>query len=90
MKTEESTERLTNTPLPDDHSGYTVQDYVGQEVEVESTAITLGETQFLALSRVESVVCAKPTVSAPKRQRRLSGPCRQAGREEIEVVVSLL
>ncbi|NXG71673.1 IRF1 factor, partial [Baryphthengus martii] len=41
VKTEESTERLTNTPLPDDHSGYTVHDYTGQEVEVESTSITL-------------------------------------------------
>ncbi|NXJ43683.1 IRF1 factor, partial [Ciconia maguari] len=41
MRTEESAERLTNTPLPDDHSGYTVHDYTGQEVEVESTSITL-------------------------------------------------
>ncbi|KFP82807.1 Interferon regulatory factor 1 [Apaloderma vittatum] len=40
-KTEESAERLTNTPLPDDHSGYTVHSYTGQEVEVESTRITL-------------------------------------------------
>ncbi|NXN69676.1 IRF1 factor, partial [Himantopus himantopus] len=39
MRTEESAERLTNTPLPDDHSGYTVHDYAGQEVEVESTSI---------------------------------------------------
>ncbi|NXE86791.1 IRF1 factor, partial [Menura novaehollandiae] len=38
---EESAERLTNTPLPDDHSGYTIHDYAGQEVEVESTSITL-------------------------------------------------
>ncbi|NXU07948.1 IRF1 factor, partial [Pardalotus punctatus] len=38
---EESAESLTNTPLPDDHSGYTIHDYAGQEVEVESTAITL-------------------------------------------------
>ncbi|NXP48754.1 IRF1 factor, partial [Heliornis fulica] len=38
---EESAERLTNTPLPDDHSSYTVHDYTGQEVEVESTSITL-------------------------------------------------
>ncbi|NXL19296.1 IRF1 factor, partial [Setophaga kirtlandii] len=37
----ESAESLTNTPLPDDHSGYTIHDYAGQEVEVESTAITL-------------------------------------------------
>lgn len=48
MRTEESAERLTNTPLPDDHSSYTVHDYAGQEVEVESSSITLGETQFLA------------------------------------------
>ncbi|NXK47283.1 IRF1 factor, partial [Chauna torquata] len=41
MRTEESAERLTNTPPPDDHSGYTVHDYTGQEVEVESTSITL-------------------------------------------------
>ncbi|KGL86969.1 Interferon regulatory factor 1 [Charadrius vociferus] len=40
MRTEESAERLTNTPLPDDHSGYTIHDYAGQEVEVESTSIT--------------------------------------------------
>ncbi|NWX38892.1 IRF1 factor, partial [Steatornis caripensis] len=40
-RTEESAERQTNTPLPDDHSGYTVHDYTGQEVEVESTSITL-------------------------------------------------
>ncbi|NXT65762.1 IRF1 factor, partial [Chaetops frenatus] len=38
---EESAESLTNTPLPDDHSGYTIHDYAGQEVEVENTAITL-------------------------------------------------
>ncbi|NXQ76067.1 IRF1 factor, partial [Quiscalus mexicanus] len=37
----ESAESLTNTPLPDDHSGYTIHDYAGQEVEVESPAITL-------------------------------------------------
>ncbi|NXY78081.1 IRF1 factor, partial [Glareola pratincola] len=41
MRTEESAERLTNTPLPDDHSGYTMHDYTGQEVEVESASITL-------------------------------------------------
>ncbi|KAF1481275.1 Interferon regulatory factor 1, partial [Pygoscelis antarcticus] len=41
VRTEESAERLTNTPLPDDHSGYTVHDYAGQEVDVESTSITL-------------------------------------------------
>ncbi|KFO70024.1 Interferon regulatory factor 1 [Cuculus canorus] len=41
MRTEESAESLTNTPLPDDHSGYTVHNYTGQEVEVESTSITL-------------------------------------------------
>ncbi|XP_049685192.1 interferon regulatory factor 1 [Accipiter gentilis] len=41
MRTEESAERLTNTPLPDDHSSYTVHDYAGQEVEVESSSITL-------------------------------------------------
>ncbi|NXF98895.1 IRF1 factor, partial [Sakesphorus luctuosus] len=40
-KREESAERLTRTPLPDDHSGYTIHDYAGQEVEVESTSITL-------------------------------------------------
>ncbi|NWQ59076.1 IRF1 factor, partial [Neopipo cinnamomea] len=38
---EESAERFTNTPLPDDHSSYTMHDYAGQEVEMESTAITL-------------------------------------------------
>ncbi|NWQ99700.1 IRF1 factor, partial [Paradoxornis webbianus] len=37
----ESAESLTSTPLPDDHSGYTIHDYAGQEVEVESSAITL-------------------------------------------------
>ncbi|NXD26209.1 IRF1 factor, partial [Spelaeornis formosus] len=37
----ESAESLTNTPLPDDHSDYTIHDYAGQEVEVESTPITL-------------------------------------------------
>ncbi|NWR51191.1 IRF1 factor, partial [Regulus satrapa] len=37
----ESAESLTSTPLPDDHSGYTIHNYAGQEVEVESTAITL-------------------------------------------------
>ncbi|NXD77066.1 IRF1 factor, partial [Halcyon senegalensis] len=41
VRMEESAERLTNTPLPDDHSSYTVHDYMGQEVEVESTSITL-------------------------------------------------
>ncbi|XP_051487104.1 interferon regulatory factor 1 isoform X2 [Apus apus] len=41
MRTEESTERLTSTPLPDDHSGYTIHDYTGQEVGVESPSITL-------------------------------------------------
>ncbi|XP_068816183.1 interferon regulatory factor 1 isoform X2 [Struthio camelus] len=41
MKTEESVESLTSTTLPDDHSGYTVHGYTGQEVEVESTSITL-------------------------------------------------
>ncbi|NXL29303.1 IRF1 factor, partial [Glaucidium brasilianum] len=41
MRTEESAERLTSTPLPDDHSSYTVHDYTGQEVEVESPSITL-------------------------------------------------
>ncbi|NXL60217.1 IRF1 factor, partial [Chordeiles acutipennis] len=40
-RTEESAERLTNTPLPDDHSSYTVHDYTGQEAEGESTPITL-------------------------------------------------
>ncbi|NXF06385.1 IRF1 factor, partial [Smithornis capensis] len=38
---EESAERLTTTPLPDDHSSYTIHDYAGQEVEVESPSITL-------------------------------------------------
>ncbi|NXK61622.1 IRF1 factor, partial [Sylvietta virens] len=37
----ESAESLTNTPLPDDHSSYTIHNYAGQEVEVENTAITL-------------------------------------------------
>ncbi|EOA93465.1 Interferon regulatory factor 1, partial [Anas platyrhynchos] len=41
MRTEESAERLTNTPSTDDHSGYTVHDYTGQDVEVESPSITL-------------------------------------------------
>ncbi|NWR74089.1 IRF1 factor, partial [Centropus unirufus] len=41
MRPEESAESLTNTPLPDDHSGYTAHSYTGQEVEVESTSITL-------------------------------------------------
>ncbi|XP_010157909.1 PREDICTED: interferon regulatory factor 1 isoform X2 [Eurypyga helias] len=41
MRIEESAERLTNTPQPDDHSCCTVHDYAGQEVEVESTSITL-------------------------------------------------
>ncbi|NXJ67821.1 IRF1 factor, partial [Rostratula benghalensis] len=41
MRTEDSAERLTNTPLPDDHSGYTMHDYTGKEMEVESTSITL-------------------------------------------------
>ncbi|NXR04479.1 IRF1 factor, partial [Sagittarius serpentarius] len=45
MRMEESAERLTNTTLPDDHSGYTVHDYAGQEVEVESTSITLDLSQ---------------------------------------------
>ncbi|KFQ46717.1 Interferon regulatory factor 1 [Nestor notabilis] len=40
-RTEESAESLTNTPLADDHCGYTVHDYMGQEAEVESTSITL-------------------------------------------------
>lgn len=44
MRTEESAERLTSTPLPDDHSSYTAHDYTGQEVEVENTSITLGES----------------------------------------------
>ncbi|KAK2540621.1 Irf1 [Columba livia] len=38
---EESADRLTTTPLPDDHSSYTAHDYTGQEVEVESTSISL-------------------------------------------------
>ncbi|NXM75288.1 IRF1 factor, partial [Serilophus lunatus] len=41
---EESAERLTNTPLPDDHSSYTIHSYAGQEVEVESTSLTLDLT----------------------------------------------
>ncbi|NXC38989.1 IRF1 factor, partial [Penelope pileata] len=41
VRTEESAERLTHTPLPDDHSSYTAHNYPGQEVEVENTAITL-------------------------------------------------
>ncbi|NWH58510.1 IRF1 factor, partial [Geococcyx californianus] len=45
MKTEDSAESLTSTPLPDDHSGYTVHDYARQEVEVESTSITLDLSQ---------------------------------------------
>lgn len=46
---EESADRLTTTPLPDDHSSYTAHDYTGQEVEVESTSISLGETQRLVI-----------------------------------------
>ncbi|NXM86192.1 IRF1 factor, partial [Oenanthe oenanthe] len=42
IRLKESAESLTSTPLPDDHSGYTIHDYAGQEVEVESTAIPLG------------------------------------------------
>ncbi|XP_027499435.1 interferon regulatory factor 1 [Corapipo altera] len=38
---EESAERFPNTPLPDDHSGYTMHEYTGQEVEMESTSMTL-------------------------------------------------
>ncbi|XP_010135529.1 PREDICTED: interferon regulatory factor 1 [Buceros rhinoceros silvestris] len=41
VRTEESAESLTNTPLPDDHSGYIIHDYTGQETEVESPSITL-------------------------------------------------
>ncbi|XP_009895210.1 interferon regulatory factor 1 [Dryobates pubescens] len=41
VKIEESAETLTNTSLPDDHSSYTVHDYTGQEVEVESGSINL-------------------------------------------------
>lgn len=43
--------------MPDDHSGYTIHDYAGQEAEVESTAITLaaasdwqGPQRWLSLS----------------------------------------
>ncbi|NWT01676.1 IRF1 factor, partial [Mionectes macconnelli] len=38
---EESAESFTNTSLPDDHSSYTMHEYVGQEVEMDSTSITL-------------------------------------------------
>ncbi|XP_027538660.1 interferon regulatory factor 1 isoform X2 [Neopelma chrysocephalum] len=38
---EESAERFPNTPLPDDHSGYTMHEYTGQEVEMENTSMTL-------------------------------------------------
>ncbi|NWU75061.1 IRF1 factor, partial [Onychorhynchus coronatus] len=38
---EESAEGFTNTPLPDDHSSYTMHDYAGQEVEMENTALSL-------------------------------------------------
>lgn len=78
MRTEESAERLTNTPLADDHSGYTVHDYTGQEVEVESASITLGEAQFLAQSREESAACAKATISSPK-DKDDSGGCAVDG-----------
>ncbi|NXD62259.1 IRF1 factor, partial [Eolophus roseicapillus] len=40
-RTKESAEGVTNTALADDHSSYTVHDYIGQEVEVDSTSITL-------------------------------------------------
>ncbi|RLW02859.1 hypothetical protein DV515_00006960, partial [Chloebia gouldiae] len=77
----ESAESLTSTPLPDDHSGYTIHDYAGQEVEVESTAMTLGEMLGLGLSRVENAICAKPTV---KDESWGWGSCsvRLAGREQ--------
>ncbi|NWU91728.1 IRF1 factor, partial [Upupa epops] len=41
VRTEESAESLTSTPLPDDHSSYTAHDYLGQEAEVESSTMTL-------------------------------------------------
>ncbi|NXU51791.1 IRF1 factor, partial [Turnix velox] len=41
VRMEESAESLTHTPLPDDHSRYTVHSYGGQEVEVENPSITL-------------------------------------------------
>ncbi|NXN90868.1 IRF1 factor, partial [Rhinopomastus cyanomelas] len=41
VRTEEPAESLTSTPLPDDHSGYTIHDYPGQEAEVESSTVTL-------------------------------------------------
>lgn len=77
----ESAESLTSTPLPDDHSGYTIHDYAGQEVEVESTAMTLGEMLGLGLSRVENAICAEPTV---KDESWGWGRCsvRLAGREQ--------
>ncbi|NWS48313.1 IRF1 factor, partial [Probosciger aterrimus] len=40
-RTKESAEGVTNTALADDHSSYTAHDYMGQEVEVDSTSITL-------------------------------------------------
>lgn len=46
MRSDEAVEALNSTMIPDDHSSYTVQDYAGQEVKVESTSVTLGETQF--------------------------------------------
>ncbi|NXG32232.1 IRF1 factor, partial [Dromaius novaehollandiae] len=41
VRTEESVERLASATLPDDHSGYTVHGYAGQEAEGESASITL-------------------------------------------------
>ncbi|XP_006023623.1 interferon regulatory factor 1 isoform X1 [Alligator sinensis] len=41
MRSDEAVEALNSTMIPDDHSSYTVQDYAGQEVKVESTSVTL-------------------------------------------------
>ncbi|NXI43688.1 IRF1 factor, partial [Galbula dea] len=41
MKMEESADRLSNPPLPDDHGSYTIHSYPGQEAEVESACVTL-------------------------------------------------
>lgn len=53
---EESAERLTSTPLPDDHSSYTAHDYTGQEVEVENTSITLGDLIYFAPLQMQHFV----------------------------------
>lgn len=45
---------LSSSTLPDDHSSYTAQGYVGQDLEVEQ-ALTPGEDGFL--SWVQEALC---------------------------------